>query len=665
MSAPSAPRWMTCSQIPWLARTDTGGTVVQLCDRLLQLGVASTGLKSLLQQQLPEIATELAGQWAAVLERSAESSWKPLGEFGRHPLPHLPSRLFDGCIERGDAVHAAADGAAGWTIAATPLDVGTGVPTLLVVAGRNLHEGILSSILPAGRVVGAALSETRSRERHLARIDRLKVTLKLALTFAGARDTTALLELIAKESTRMLDCDRASIFVWDREHHQVVACPALGVEGGTLRLPDNVGVVGHVIHGGGMVRVDDAYSDSRFNPNVDKNSGYQTRNLLCGPMHDAQGKLIGAFEVINKNQGFFSADDEEAVEQLAMQAAIALQNTREREQLVRTREQLTAQVTRGVQIIGESASIVALRQTIGRLAATDLPVLVLGESGTGKEVVAQALHFQGPRAHRPFVAVNCAALTESLLESELFGHERGAFTDAREQRAGKFELAEGGTLFLDEIGDMSLGGQAKLLRVLEQKVVTRVGGSQSIPVNVRIVAATNANLPESVRNRKFREDLYFRLRVVPMELPPLRERPEDILLLAEHFLKAYCVQARRPTLHLSPDARRRLQAHNWPGNVRELRNLMERVAFLAAGDKVEVDDLSFILTPDNQTSLDPSPDMGLGEATRLFQMDYIRKAVKRVQGNMSEAARLMGLHRSNLYRKMRQLGMDEVGEFDE
>ena len=165
---------------------------------------------------------------------------------------------------------------------------------------------------------------------------------------------------------------------------------------------------------------------------------------------------------------------------------------------------------------------------------------------------------------------------------------------------------------------MSLGGQAKLLRVLEQKVVTRVGGSQPIPVNVRIVAATNANLTEAVRARRFREDLYFRLRVVPLELPPLRERPEDILPLAEHFLKQFCVQSRRPTLALSQDARRHLQAHHWPGNIRELRNLMERVAFLATGDKVEVDDLAFILSPEKETSLDPSPDLGLGAGTRLL-----------------------------------------------
>jgi Nif-specific regulatory protein len=286
---------------------------------------------------------------------------------------------------------------------------------------------------------------------------------------------------------------------------------------------------------------------------------------------------------------------------------------------------------------------------------------VLGESGTGKEVVAQSLHFQGPRSARPFVAVNCAALTESLLEREKFGHEKGAFTDAREMRRGKFELAEGGTIFLDEIGDMSPGGQAKLLRVLEQKVVTRVGGSQPIPIDVRVVAATNANLSEAVREKRFRQDLFFRLSVVTLDLPPLRERPEDILLLAEHFLKQFCVQARRKSLTISLDARRRLQGHAWPGNVRELRNLMERLAFLTTGEQVEAEDLAFILSPGTAAPSAPALDLGLNTATRRFQQDFIRRAIRQVEGNMSEAARLLDLHRSNLYRKMRQLEMKEVG----
>ncbi len=372
---------------------------------------------------------------------------------------------------------------------------------------------------------------------------------------------------------------------------------------------------------------------------------------------NGSNQRIGAFELINKNRGDFSADDQRTLIDLGAQAAIAIENARRHDQLVRSNKQLTERVLRGVEIIGDSPAMNALRGTIDRLANTDLPVLILGESGTGKEVAAQSLHYRGPRADQPFIAVNCAALTETLLESELFGHEKGAFTDAHQMREGKFELAEGGTLFLDEIGDMSLGGQAKLLRVLEQKVITRVGGSQTIPINVRVLAATNASLADMVREKRFRQDLYYRLSVVTLDIPPLRDRPEDILPLAESFLERFCRQANRKKLTIGPDAAKRLQLHGWPGNVRELRNLMERVAFLTSGDQVGAEDLAFILSPQRDAYEDLAEGIGLAEATDRFQQEYIRRAIKRAQNNMSDAARVLGLHRSNLYRKMKQLGL--------
>ena len=252
--------------------------------------------------------------------------------------------------------------------------------------------------------------------------------------------------------------------------------------------------------------------------------------------------------------------------------------------------------------------------------------------------------------------VNCAAIAETLLESELFGHVKGAFTGADHDRAGRFELASGGTLFLDEIGDLSANGQAKLLRVLEEKTVYRVGGTQPVPVDTRIVAATNRNLAEAVRAGKFREDLYYRLSVVTLELPPLRERREDILVLAEYFLEQFCRDAGRRRLKLTAEARRRLEQHNWPGNVRELRNLMERVAFLCPTDKVEASDLAFILRP-RAVEADRFADLPLADATDAFQREHLSRAIERCGGNMSDAARLLGLHRSNLYRLMRRLGM--------
>jgi Nif-specific regulatory protein len=653
--------WLDWKRLPLFSRYDAEASLVQMCDRLLEEATRQASGDDYIRQFLPQLATELSCQWCTLIERTPE--WETLFEFGRNAAGGFPSHLCDEALDRDAAGLCVDENRADWSFMAAPLgDVRPG--TILLVGGRDLNATSLSEAIISARALGYALSVVEQREKNLRRIKRLQTTLHIASSFSSARETQPLLELIAKEATRLLESERSSIFIWDREHKQVVACPALGVEGNTLRLPDDVGIVGDVIRSGKTICVDDAYNDERFDPSVDKSSGFRTHNLLCVPLRNNAGELIGAFEVMNKEKGKADYDDADAqsLEELGVQAATALENTREIEQLSRSRDQLTEQVKQKVQIIGKSSAITALRSTIERLAGTDLPVLILGESGTGKEVVSQSLHYQGPRANTPFIAVNCAALTETLLESELFGHEKGAFTDAHETRAGKFELAEGGTLFLDEIGDMSPGGQAKLLRVLEQKVVTRVGGSETIPINVRVVAATNAKLADAVRDKKFREDLYYRLSVVTLDLPPLRDRPEDVILLAEFFLAQFCSQANRRVLKISAEAKKRLQAHLWPGNVRELRNLMERVAFLCAGDRVEVEDLAFILSPARDSVVDMSADLSLKEASRRFQQEYIRRTIKRVGGNMSETAKCLGLHRSNLYRKMGQLDMHEANE---
>ena len=635
-------------------------TVIQLNGKLLADSLAATTLDSFLRPALAEIATELSVQWIALVRRVPGPSWKTIAEHGHHALSVSQTNLWDQVLEREAA--ACQEAQQNWSVAAFPLQVGGPVADLLVVATRHADTDLMDSGLIICRSLSMALTLVDRQLKNRQQVDRLRSTLSIASRLSAAEDTAPLLEQIAQEATRLLDCDRSSIFLWDRERNEVEARPALGVKGASLRLPAKEGIVGETLRTGKAIRVDVASEDPRFNPEVDRKSGYKTRNLICVPLRDADGTVIGAFEGINRNgDAPFSDDDVECLQELGTQAAVALRNLQERNLLHRSHSQLAEQVTKGVSLVGESAAIVALRDTVRRLASTDLPVLVLGESGTGKEVVAQSLHYGGSRAACPFVPVNCAALTDSLLESELFGHERGAFTDAREMRPGKFEVADGGTLFLDEIGDMSLNGQAKLLRVLEQKVITRVGGSQQIPVNVRIVAATNANLSEAVRAKRFREDLYYRLSVVTLDLPPLRERPEDILPLAEFFMKRFSAQARRPHLQLSSEARRRLQSHAWPGNIRELRNLMERLAFLTQGDRVEADDLAFILSPDAQSASQLSLELGLDNATREFQRDFIRRSIRQVNDNMTDAARLLGLHRSNLYRKMKQLEMKEVG----
>ncbi|MBL8814031.1 MAG: sigma-54-dependent Fis family transcriptional regulator [Planctomycetaceae bacterium] len=656
----AATEWKTVQQVSLLSPSSACGTLLQLSGKLLSDAVKATQFEVFIRSALPEIASELSVQWIGLAQRVPGPNWEVVAEHGPQGMATKSVALWDGALERDAAgVYRAEQNR---IYGAFPLTAGTPFAHLLVTAGRHADEDLADSGLLLARTLSMALSLLDHELQSRRQVERLRSTLDIASRLSMAEDAAPLLELIAHEATRLLNCDRSSIFLWDRERGEVEARPALGVKGASLRIPAGEGIVGETLRTGKAICVDDAYEDSRFNQEVDRKSGYRTRNLICVPLRDAQGQLVGAFEGINSNDNRpFSEDDVECLTQLGTQAAVALRNLQERDLLHRSHSQLAERVTKGVMIIGESMAISALRDTIKRLASTDLPVLVLGESGTGKEVVAQSLHYEGNRANCPFVAVNCAALTESLLESELFGHERGAFTDARDMRQGKFELANGGTLFLDEIGDMSPGGQAKLLRVLEQKVITRVGGSQTIPINVRIIAATNANLAEAVRARKFREDLYYRLGVVTLDLPPLRERPEDILPLAEFFLKRFATQARRPQLQLSSEARRRLQSHTWPGNVRELRNLMERIAFLCPGDRVEVDDLAFILSPDGDSGRLPALELGLENATREFQRDFIRRSVRQVNDNMTDAARLLGLHRSNLYRKMKQLEMKEVG----
>jgi len=496
------------------------------------------------------------------------------------------------------------------------------------------------------------------RIRWKLRGERQATLLDITHQWHQSNDMESLLVAMAEAATRLFGADRASIFLWDRANRTLVGRPALGIEGGELRIPDDAGVVGQVVHSGEARRVNSKREPNEIDRAVDQRTGYRTESLLCVPLLAPNGECLGAFELLNKRHGEFTNEDERGLFEVARYAAIALQNTQQLASLLERQEQLVDQAAEGVQLVGQSPAIVALRSTIARVADTDLAVLILGENGTGKEIVAQSLHYQSRRRKEPFVAVNCAALTETLLESELFGHEKGAFTDARETRAGKFEVATGGTLFLDEIGDMSLGGQAKLLRVLEEKTVVRVGGSTPIHTEVRVIAATNRDLGTLVRERRFREDLYYRLNVVSLELPPLRERGDDILVLAQHFLQQFCRKMGRKPPALTAAAKKRLIAHLWPGNVRELRNLMERLAYLSVGDKVDVPDLSFILAPPSEQPDAIEMGQELQNATQQFQRDYIRRTIARLRGNVSEAASALGVHRSNLYRKMRQLGME-------
>jgi DNA-binding NtrC family response regulator len=341
----------------------------------------------------------------------------------------------------------------------------------------------------------------------------------------------------------------------------------------------------------------------------------------------------------------------------------------ERHRLERENRLLREQVQRDYgfdNLIGSGAAMRRVFETIQKVAETDLSVMILGESGTGKELVAQALHSTSSRRSRPFVAVNCAAINRELVESELFGHEKGAFTGADRRRIGRFEAADGGTIFLDEIGDMAPETQAKVLRVLEERQLERVGSTETIEVDVRVVCATHRDLEEEINAGRFREDLFYRLKVVEIDLPPLRERIEDFAALSDRFLGQVAERLDREKKTLGTAALARLARHGWPGNVRELRNVLERAAVLSAGPEVAVEDLQ--LAPESDEAIQSTPDLELPfadakrQTVESFERQYLSQALREHEGNVSRTATAIGMVRQSLQQKIRELGL-KVEEF--
>ena len=654
-------QWLRANDCPLLQHADDGADVgrLRLVQRLLEIALMRQSASDAAQTLLPEIAAQLRADYAGVWE--ATPSWQVRWQFARPGvrtnLDAISRPLLGEILDRQAGVAQQPAGAAPALIGACLSYVERPNRLLIIQRPRDPFSGAdLEYAVAAAHYVGLVLERAKLWDDAAGQNQRFKTLLDISQRLAQERETVPLLEHIAEQAARLLGCERASIFLWDKPRKELVARPALGMPNNELRVPETAGVVGRCLATGVPQVVRDVTSDPSWAGKTDKTSGFQTRNLACVPMRDQEQQTIGVLEVLNK-AGEYNDDDIVTMQVLASQIVSALNNVRELEALIRSNHELDAQARLAARIVGDSTPIVALRGTVDRVARTDLPVLILGESGTGKDVVARAIHYSSPRQHHPYIPINCAAIAETLLESELFGHEKGAFTGAIDTRPGKFEAASGGTLFLDEIGDLSANGQAKLLRVLEEKVVYRVGGSAAIPVDTRVVAATNRNLSDTVRAGKFREDLFYRLTVVTLDLPPLRDRRDDIMVLAEHFMTQFCKDAGRKVLKFTAEARKRLEQHEWPGNVRELRNLIERVAYLCPHDKVEATDLAIIQRV-AKDAVNPYAEMTLSDATDAFQREHIQYAITRAGGNVSEAAKLLGLHRPNLYRKMKLLGME-------
>jgi len=340
-----------------------------------------------------------------------------------------------------------------------------------------------------------------------------------------------------------------------------------------------------------------------------------------------------------------------ALERVILTISHALADRKLREQVHDLRRSLSLDEL----LIGESDVMRTLEQQIRSAAPSNSRVLITGENGSGKEIVARTLHRWSHRAEQPFVDVNCAAIPEELIESELFGHRKGAFTGAIDERKGKFELADGGTLFLDEVGDMSVRTQAKVLRVLQEQTFQKVGGQQPITVDVRVIAATNKDLQAEIARATFRDDLYYRLNVIPIDVPPLRARGNDIVLLAEHFLRRFAAETGTPRKRLSSGAAAKLKAYPWPGNVRELRNVSERLAILLRSETIEPEDIQ--LGARESAPAEIAANLTLKEARDAFEKRYILGRLREFGGNVSRTADALGVERSNLYRKLHAYGI--------
>jgi Nif-specific regulatory protein len=502
--------------------------------------------------------------------------------------------------------------------------------------------------------------------------ERLSAILSICQKMSSERDLGSLLDLMAHEATMLLDCDRASIFLLDREKNELWSKVALGSDE-ILRLDARLGVVGTAVTSGQTVNVADAYNDPRFYGGIDGQTGYHTRNLLAVSLRNQRREIIGAFEVLNKRSGPFNARDEEALTALASHAAVAIETAQLIHELRRSQDELAQQnenLLREVEskyashgIVGTSPKIQQIVRLVERIRDSAVNVLITGESGTGKELAAKAVHYTSPRARKPFVALNCAALPEPLVESELFGIEKGVATGVN-SRMGQFQKADGGTLFLDEIGDLSLPAQAKMLRVLQERVLERVGGRSAIPVDVRVLAATNKDLEAEIAKGTFREDLYYRIKVIHIHMPPLRDNRVDIPMLANHFLQEYCAEAGRERLNFAPSVLQRLVAAPWPGNVRQLRNEVMRLAACARGRMITEDEMWVGIQL-------PKPGIDLPAAAPAVKLQSLKKAVADLERNMiqdalrgtrsnqQQAARLLGLSRQGLINKMKRYAIGE------
>lgn len=472
-------------------------------------------------------------------------------------------------------------------------------------------------------------------------------------------DARFLLNQILESATKLCEGEASSLLLLNKEDNKLYFEIALGSKGAdvkkfTVNLGE--GIAGWVAQHNTSIIVNDVENDKRHLSDISRKIGYPSKTMLAVPMR-MKDKCIGVIELINKKDDRrFTQDDLEWLEIFANQAALAIQNARSfekaQEEIHILQDQLVTD--RGYHtLIVKSPIILEKLDIIDRVAKTDSSVLILGESGVGKELFAEQIHLKSKRNGGPFVRVNCAALPEGLLESELFGHVKGAFTDAIQNRRGRFEMADGGTIFLDEIGDLPLRLQAKLLRVIQQRTFEKVGSDSTVSVDVRILAATNRDIESLVEKGEFRSDLYYRLNVLPIYIPPLRQRSEDIPELARHFLRKFSRETKKQFDGFSDDAMETLLSYSWPGNVRELENSIERACVIGKDRWIRTEDLFF--TSPSAASGEAQEVRNLKNALSIFKKHFIQKVLEENKWNQTETAKALDMQRTYLSRLIKEL----------
>ena len=483
-----------------------------------------------------------------------------------------------------------------------------------------------------------------------------------ALINSDYSDVKELLRKIIESATRLTEAEASSLLLVNPENNKLYFEIAIGTKGAEVQrfsLNMGEGIAGWVAANNRSLIVNDVSSDRRFYSDISKKVGFPTKSIVAVPMR-LKDRRVGVIEIINKRDGAsFTDEDLQWLEIFATQAAIAIQNARSfqkvQEEIYLLQDEL--QTDKGYHtFVGESKAIKEKLEIVRRAAQTDSSVLLLGESGVGKELFAEQIHLESPRRNNPLIRVNCAALPENLLESELFGHVKGAFTGATRDRRGRFELSDTGTIFLDEIGDLPLALQVKLLRVLQHKSFEPVGGSEPITVDTRIIAATNKDIEAEVASGRFRPDLYYRLNVLPIYIPPLRERREDIPVLAEFFLKKFNREIKKQIQGFTAEAMDVLLSYSWPGNVRELENAVERAVVVSQGDRIAPEAVA--LNQSIRGDSESTAGKPLKEAVNAFKKHYIRQTLDMNQWNQTKTARLLGIQRTYLSRVIKELGIE-------